>query len=73
MPAHFEQAGALVTEEMVSEKFACGPDLDEHLASIAEFDEAGYDEIFVSQIGETSEGFFRFAREDLLPALRDAG
>lgn len=73
MPAHFEQAGALVTEDMVAEKFACGPDLQEHLGSLTEYQEAGYDEIFVSQIGPTSEGFFRFAAHELLPALRDEG
>lgn len=71
MPAHFEQAGALVTEDMVAEKFACGPDLQEHLDSLTEYREAGYDEIFVSQIGPISEGFFRFAADELLPALRD--
>lgn len=73
MPAHFEQAGALVTEDMVAEKFACGPDLQEHLGSLTEYREAGYDEIFVSQIGPTSEAFFRFAADELLPALRDEG
>jgi G6PDH family F420-dependent oxidoreductase len=73
MPAHFEQAGALVTEEMVSDKFACGPDVEEHLGSLREYRDAGYDAIFVSQIGETSEGFFRFAREELLPAAREEG
>ena len=73
MPAHFEQAGALVTEDMVGEKFACGPDLQEHLDSLTAYREAGYDEIFVSQIGETSEEFFRFATDELLPALRDQG
>jgi G6PDH family F420-dependent oxidoreductase len=73
MPAHFEQAGALVDEEMVSEKFACGPDLDEHLGSLTEYRDAGYDELYVSQIGPTSGGFFQFAEQELLPAVRDAG
>ena len=73
MPAHFEQAGALVTEEMVSERFACGSDLEEHVGSISEFVDAGYDEVHVSQIGETSAGFFRFAADELLPTLRHRG
>lgn len=54
-------------------KFACGPDLEEHLGSLHEYRDAGYDEIFISQIGPTSEAFFRFAREELLPAARDEG
>lgn len=73
MPAHFEQAGALVTEEMVGDAFACGPELQEHVDAVGEFVGAGYDEVYVSQIGETSEGFFRFAADELLPALRDDG
>ena len=73
MPAHFEQAGQLVTEEMVAEKYSCGPDLDAHLSSFEEYREAGYDEIYASQIGGAGEDFFRFAAEELLPAVRDAG
>jgi len=70
MPAHFEQAGQLVTEEMISEKYSCGPDLDEHVASFREYEEAGYDEVYVSQIGEAGEDYFRWAEGELLPALR---
>jgi hypothetical protein len=71
MPAHFEQAGQLVTEEVVAEKFSCGPDLDEHLSSIRAYVDAGYDEVYVSQIGEgTGEEFFTWAGKELLPALR---
>ena len=29
-PAHFEQASELVTEEMIAESVACGPDVDRH-------------------------------------------
>ncbi|MFP5321252.1 MAG: LLM class F420-dependent oxidoreductase [Acidimicrobiia bacterium] len=70
MPAHFEQAGQLVTKEMVGEKYSCGPDLDEHLGSFRSYAEAGYDEIYVSQIGGAGEDYFRWAEEELLPALR---
>jgi G6PDH family F420-dependent oxidoreductase len=70
MPAHFEQAGQLVTKEMVSEKYSCGPALDEHLESFRSYAEAGYDEIYVSQIGGAGDDYFRWAEEELLPALR---
>lgn len=70
MPAHFEQAGELVTEEMVSEKFSHGPDLDEHLESFQSYRDAGYDELYVSQIGGAGEDYFRWAEQELLPALR---
>jgi G6PDH family F420-dependent oxidoreductase len=70
MPAHFEQAGQLVTREQVAEKYSCGPDLDEHLQSFQEYRDAGYDELYVSQIGGAGEDFFRWAEQELLPALR---
>jgi G6PDH family F420-dependent oxidoreductase len=70
MPAHFEQAGELVTEEMVSEKFSCGPDLGEHLESFRAYVDAGYDEVYVSQIGGPGADYFRWAEQELLPALR---
>jgi G6PDH family F420-dependent oxidoreductase len=70
MPAHFEQAGQLVTEEMVAEKFSCGPDLDEHVSSFQDYLDAGYDEVYVGQIGGAGEDYFRWAERELLPALR---
>ncbi len=32
--------------------------------------DAGYDEVFVQQIGPDQEGFFRFYAEEVLPGLR---
>jgi G6PDH family F420-dependent oxidoreductase len=69
-PAHYEQATTLVTEEMVAEAFACGPDPEKHLASIRQFITAGYDEVYVQQIGPEQEGFFRFYEKEILPKLR---
>lgn len=69
-PAHFEQATSLVTEEMVAESFTCGPDPERHLEQIRQFADAGYDEIYVQQIGPEQEGFFRFYEKEILPKLR---
>ena len=69
-PAHFEQATSLVTEEMVAESFTCGPDPERHLEQIRQFVDAGYDEIYVQQIGPEQEGFFRFYEKEILPKLR---
>ena len=69
MPKHFEQLSALVTEEMTAESVACGPDPERHLAAITPYLEAGYDEVFVSQMGEEQEGFFRFWEQELQPRL----
>jgi coenzyme F420-dependent glucose-6-phosphate dehydrogenase len=32
--------------------------------------DAGYDHVYVHQIGEDQEGFFRFYREEVLPDVR---
>ncbi|MCW2952678.1 MAG: luciferase-like protein [Conexibacter sp.] len=66
-PAHFEQAATLVTEEMVAASIACGNDPERHLAQIRAFADAGYDELYVQQIGPEQEGFFRFYEQQILP------
>lgn len=44
----------------------CGPDVDRYLEKIAEFDDAGFDHVFLHQVGPDQEGFFDFARRELL-------
>jgi alkanesulfonate monooxygenase SsuD/methylene tetrahydromethanopterin reductase-like flavin-dependent oxidoreductase (luciferase family) len=69
MPQHFEEAASLVTEDQIGEKVACGPDPERHLASIREYLDAGFDEVYVSQIGPDQRGFFDFYRREVLPKL----
>jgi G6PDH family F420-dependent oxidoreductase len=69
MPKHYEQLAGLVTEEMTAESVALGPDPERHLAAITPYLEAGYDEVFVSQMGQEQEGFFRFWEKELQPRL----
>jgi len=73
MPQHYEQISALVTEEMTAESVACGPDPERHLAGITPYLEAGYDEIYISQMGQDQEGFFRFWEKELQPRLAKLG
>lgn len=69
-PAHFEQATSIVTEEMSTAGVPCGDDPAEHIAALAAFVDAGYDEVYVSQMGPTSPEFFTFYAEQVLPTLR---
>ncbi|QIN79449.1 TIGR03557 family F420-dependent LLM class oxidoreductase [Rubrobacter marinus] len=69
-PRHFEQATQLVTEEMIAEAIPCGPDPEPHRETIRQYDEAGYDEVYVSQIGGNMEAFFELYREEILPEFR---
>jgi G6PDH family F420-dependent oxidoreductase len=80
MPAHFEQAAELVTREMVAESVPCGPDVETHLAAIREYEEAGFDELYISQIGAAPERFFEVYANEILsrynagtPAAAGAG
>ena len=43
MPKHFEAAAEMVTEEQVAEKVVCGPDPEQHLEAIREYEQAGFD------------------------------
>jgi G6PDH family F420-dependent oxidoreductase len=68
-PAHFEQAGSLVTEDMVAETVPCGPDLDRHAEALREYEQAGVDELFVQQIGPDQDLFFDEWAPAILPKL----
>ncbi|HLK43790.1 MAG TPA: LLM class F420-dependent oxidoreductase [Thermoleophilia bacterium] len=71
-PSHFEQASTLVTPEMVGEKIVCGDDADAHLQMLSEYADAGYDEIYVNQIGPDQRGFFDFYAKRILPQFKRA-
>jgi G6PDH family F420-dependent oxidoreductase len=70
-PAHFEQAVSTVREEDVAEKVVCGPDVDHHVAAMREFVEAGYDHVYVHQIGPEQHDFMDFWSREVLPRLRE--
>lgn len=70
LPAHFEEAAELVGEDDIAESVVCGPDPERHLAAIREFIDAGYDHVYVHQIGPDQEGFFDFYERSVLPELQ---
>jgi G6PDH family F420-dependent oxidoreductase len=69
-PEHFEQASELVTEDMVAQDTPCGPDVDKHVEAIKAYEEAGFDELYVNQIGPEQDAFFEAYREHVLPRVR---
>jgi len=66
-PAYLEQASKLVTPEKIREEIVCGPDPQRHLDGIAEFVKAGFDHVYVHQVGPDQEGFMRFYEREILP------
>ena len=69
-PQHFEQATELVTEDIIAEQTPSGPDIDRHVNALREYADAGFDELYVQQIGPEQDAFFDVYREHVLPQLR---
>jgi G6PDH family F420-dependent oxidoreductase len=66
-PRHFEQASQLVTPDMLP--MPCGPDPEGYVKAIQSYVDAGFDEIYLNQIGPEQDQFFRFWERELRPAL----
>ncbi|MGH2685620.1 MAG: TIGR03557 family F420-dependent LLM class oxidoreductase, partial [Actinomycetota bacterium] len=69
LPSHFEEAAQMVSADDIAEAMPCGPDPERHLQAIREYIDAGYDHVYVHQIGPDQDGFFRFYAEEVLPKL----
>jgi G6PDH family F420-dependent oxidoreductase len=69
-PKHFEQANTLVSEELATADIPCGPDVEKHIEAIQAYAEAGFDELYINQIGPDQDAFFAAYRDQVLPRLR---
>ncbi len=72
-PTHFEQASTLVTASAVEQAVPCGPDAKPYVDRIREFVDAGFDEVYLQQIGTDQDGFFEFWTSELAADLADRG
>ena len=71
LPSHVEAAAVMVTEEDVADSIVCGPDLDAHLEAIETFADAGFDHVYVHQVGPDQEGFIDFYGREVLREARE--
>ncbi len=69
-PTHFEQAAQMVRPDDLAESLPMGPDPERHLASIRQYLDAGYDHVYIHQIGPDQDGFFDFYQREVLPKLK---
>ena len=70
-PAGFAGASQFVRPEDVADSIPCGPDLDPIAKAVREFEDAGFTDLALVQIGDESQhDFLEFAKNELLPALR---
>ena len=68
-PKQFTDLVSMVTEDQVAEAIPCGPDAAVHLEHIRAYVDAGYDHVYLHQVGPDQAGFLEFARAELLPEL----
>ncbi len=73
VPTFFEQAAQMVTKEDVAKEIVCGSDVQRHVEGIQKYLDAGFDYIWIHQVGPDQEGFFRFYEQKVLPELRRIG
>lgn len=69
LPQYYEDASKLVTEDEVAKALLVGPGAERQLSAIQQFVDAGFDHVFVHQVGPDQEGFFRFYEREVLPKL----
>ncbi|MDQ3757206.1 MAG: TIGR03557 family F420-dependent LLM class oxidoreductase [Actinomycetota bacterium] len=68
-PDDFDAATEMVTEDDIAEAIPCGPDPDKHVDLIRQYVDAGFEYVYLHQVGPDQEGFFRFWQEELQPRL----
>ena len=68
-PNDYAAASSLVTEDMMRDHLACGPDADRHIAEVRKFVDAGFDEVYVQQIGPQQDEFFDAWQKAVLPNI----
>jgi G6PDH family F420-dependent oxidoreductase len=69
---HFDSVVKLVREDDLAD-VVCGPDLDAYLEAVESYTQAGYDHVYLHQIGPEQDLFLEFAENELLPALNGTG
>jgi G6PDH family F420-dependent oxidoreductase len=68
-PAHIEEAARTVRPDDVARSVVCGPDPKRHLDRIGEFVKAGFDHVYVHQVGPDQKGFMAFYEREILPNI----
>jgi G6PDH family F420-dependent oxidoreductase len=67
---HFEQASTLVTRESTAESVVAGPDIAKHLKQLNDYRDAGFDEVYVANMGPHFREMIEAYGRDVLPTLR---
>ena len=68
-PSQFQSLSGLVTEEGVAQGLVCGPDPEPYVRAVLRFAAAGFDRVYVHQVGPDQRGFLRFWADEVRPHL----
>ena len=68
-PQHFEQASQLVTRDSTAESIVAGSDIDKHVEQLRSYVDAGYDEVYVANMGPHYLAMIEAYGRDVLPEL----
>ncbi len=69
-PQHFEQASQLVTRESTAASIVAGNDVERHVQALRAYVDAGYDEVYVANMGPNYLPMIETYGREVLPTLR---
>lgn len=69
IPQYFEDATATVRPEDIASSVVCGPDPKKHIDKIKEYAAAGFDHVYIHQVGPDQAGFFKFYEKEVFPKI----
>ena len=69
LPSHFEESAAMVSEEDIADAVVCGPDPAPIVEKVEAFVDAGFDHVYLHQVGTDQRGFLRFYERELRSEL----
>src|ERR1700712_1027443 len=68
-PEHFEQATELVTLDAIRESTVAGNDPEQHLEQVRSYADAGFDELYIADMGPHFEEMIAFYGKQVLPQV----
>jgi hypothetical protein len=69
LPEDFEDLASLVDGAAIAKAIPCGPGRQPILDAIGAYVDAGFDHVYLHQVGPDQAGFLDFAASELLPAF----
>ena len=70
LPQHFEESAQDVTEEDMMKAMVCGNDPKSFIETVQEYVDAGFDHVYVHQIGPDQAGFIDFFAKHVMPEFQ---